>query len=119
MKFLAACLMAVAGIVLLLGDNQAGEKAKYTIKEVMKEAHKGGLMKKVADGKADDTEKKKLVELYKALAQNTPPKGDADDWKMKTTALVDAATKAASGDATAATSLTKLANCMACHKEHK
>jgi len=119
MKFLAASLMAVTAIVLLLGDNHAGEKAKYTIKEVMKDAHKGGLMKKVADGKADDTEKKKLVELYKALAQNSPPAGEADDWKMKTTALVDASTKAAGGDAAAAATLPKLANCAACHKAHK
>src|ERR1700682_2980267 len=119
MKFLAASLMAVTAIVLLLGDNLAGEKAKYTIKEVMKEAHKGGLMKKVADGKADDTEKKHLVDLYKALSQNDPPKGPADDWKKKTTALVEASTKASKGDAAAAATLPKLANCAACHKEHK
>ena len=119
MKFLAASFMAVTAIVLLLGHNQAGEKAKYTIKEVMKEAHKGGLMKKVADGKADDAEKKKLVELYKSLSQDTPPKGDAADWKTKTTTLLDAATKASTGDAAAAATLPKLANCAACHKEHK
>ena len=53
-------------------ENHAGEKAKYTTKEVMAEAHKGGLMKKVADLKASDEEKTKLVELYVALSQNDP-----------------------------------------------
>ena len=32
----------------------ADEKPKYTIKEVMKEAHKEGLLKKVAGGNASD-----------------------------------------------------------------
>ena len=111
--------MAMVALALVLESNQAGEKPKYTIKEVMKDAHKGGLMKKVADGKADDTEKKHLVDLYKALAANTPPMGSADDWKTKTKALVDASSKAATGDAAAAATLPKLANCAACHKEHK
>src|SRR5207249_4459764 len=53
MRFLAASLMVVTAMLLTLGNNQAGEKPKYSIKEVMKEAHKGGLMKKVADGKAE------------------------------------------------------------------
>lgn len=119
MKFLAACLMAVTGMVLLLGDNHAGEKPKYTIKEVMKEAHKGKLMNKVADGKATDAEKQKLVDLYKALAMATPPQGDIEGWKKTTKLLVDAATKAEMGDAAAAASLPKLASCMACHKVYK
>ena len=119
MKFLVAGLTVLMAMALTLGDNLAGEKPKYSIKEVMKEAHKGGLMKKVADGKADEAEKKHLVELYKSLAKDTPPKGSADDWKKKTTALVEASTKAAKGDSAAAASLPKLANCAACHKEHK
>ena len=119
MKLLVANLLAVMTMVLVSGNNHAGDKAKFTIKEVMKEAHKDGLLKKVASGKADDDERKHLAELYKALSQNTPPKGDADDWKMKTTVLVDASSKAAKGDEKAATALLKLANCGACHKEHK
>jgi hypothetical protein len=120
MKFLAASLTVMMALVLTLGNNKAGEKPKYTIKEVMKKAHVGDkLMAKVASGKADDSEKMLLAELYKALSQNTPPKGDADDWKKKTTALVDASSNAAKGDEKAAATLPKLANCMACHKEHK
>src|SRR5438477_7138389 len=99
MRFLAASLMVATAMLLTLGNNQAGEKPKYSIKEVMKEAHKGKLMNKVAEGKADDTEKKHLVELYKSLAQNDPPKGSMDDWKKRTKALVEASEKAAKGDA--------------------
>jgi hypothetical protein len=119
MKYLFAGVITMASLLLVLGDNTAGEKAKYTIPEVMAKAHKGGLMKKVASGKASDAEKKDLVELYTALSKNEPPKGDADDWKTKTKALVEAAKKAADGDEAAAKKLPNLANCGACHKAHK
>src|SRR5262245_883092 len=100
MKFLVAGLMVLMALVLTLGDNVAGEKPKYTIKEVMKKAHTGkpNLVSKVAGGKADEADKKQLADLYKALSQNTPPKGDDDDWKKKTKALAEASAKAAKGD---------------------
>src|SRR5262245_14736539 len=98
MKYLFGGAIAMVSVLLVMSDNQASEKAKYTIPEVMAKAHKGGLMKKVASGKASDAEKKDLVELYTALSKNEPPKGDAADWKTKTKALVEAATKAADGD---------------------
>src|SRR5262245_18844405 len=106
MKYLFAGSIALVSMFLILGSNDAGEKAKYTISEVMKEAHKGGLMKTVASGKASDAEKKKLVELYTALAKNDPPKGEKADWKTKTDAMLAAAKKAADGDEAAAKSLT-------------
>ncbi len=119
MKFAASGLIATLAVALCLGTNDAGEKAKHTIPEVMKTAHKGGLMKKVAAGEANDDEKKQLVELYTSLSQNKPPMGDEGEWKKKTTALVKAAEAAAKGDEKAAKSLPKLANCAACHKAHK
>jgi cytochrome c553 len=111
--------MAVVAVILMLGDNQAGEKAKYTIKEVMKEAHKEELVNKVAEGKASDEEKKRLAELYKALSLNTPKKGEAEAWKTRTVALLEAANKAVKGDEKAEKSLTKLAHCASCHKLFK
>ena len=64
MKFFAASLMAVAAVVLLLGNNEAGEKAKYTIKEVMKKAHTpdGGLLKKIVSGAGTKEDAEQLVE---------------------------------------------------------
>jgi surface antigen len=95
------------------------EKPKHTIKAVMKACMKDGLCGKVAGGKASDDEKKALVENFEALAANKPPKGSADSWKEKTSALVDAAKAAAAGKEGAEAKLKAAANCMACHKEHK
>jgi hypothetical protein len=122
MKYLAAGFVAALSLILMLENNQAGEKkgkAKFTIPEVMKEAHQSKLMEKVANLKATDAEKKTLVELYTALSQNPPPKGEAASWKAKTGALIAAAKKAAEGDEKAAMSLLKLASCKGCHNVHK
>jgi hypothetical protein len=116
---MAVAVVATLTVIILMGGtNVAGEK-KVEIKDVMKTAMKGGLCAKVAGGKASDAEKKQLVELFTALSKDTPPKGDADSWKTKTTALVDAAKKAAAGDADAGKALKAAANCMACHSAHK
>jgi len=120
MKYLVASILSVVTFGLLLSTNEAGEaKPKFTIKEVMQKANKGGLHKKVAGGMASDAEKQELVDLYVALNQNKPKKGEEKSWKEKTTALVDAAKAAQKGDATAGETLNKVNNCMACHKEFK
>ena len=111
-KFLVACLVVALGWVASTG---AQEAAKYSIKDVMQKAHKGGLMKKVADGKATAEEKKQLVEYYEALAANKPPKGDEASWKEKTAELLAAAKDAAAGNL----DKLKAINCGACHKAHK
>jgi hypothetical protein len=112
--------VAILGLVVCLGANQAGqnEKPKYKIGEVMQKAMKGGLCKKVAEGRATAAEKKQLTELFVALHANTPPKGNRDRWDKITKSLVDAA-KAAESDEKAGKSLAKLANCTNCHKEFK
>ncbi|MGE3805796.1 MAG: hypothetical protein AB7K24_14065 [Gemmataceae bacterium] len=89
------------------------------IKDVMKEAMKGGLCKKVATGKADKAEKEKLLKLFQAMAKQKPPKGDAESWKAKTGALVAAAQAAVKDDKDAGKKLQAAANCAACHKVHK
>jgi hypothetical protein len=114
-------MMAIAGTLALgalAADDADADKPKYSIKDVMKEAHKGdaALLKKVAAGDASAEEKKQLLELYQALAKNEPPKGDAASWKEKTDALVAATVK---GDADAPKKLKAASNCGACHKVHK
>lgn len=116
MRTLIVCLtVAALGTVAGLRYAQAEDdaKPKYTIKQVMKEAHKDGLLKKVLGGDASDAEKEKLCELYVALAANKCPKGDAADWKEKTETIVKACK---AGDNAALKTAT---NCGACHKEHK
>src|SRR5882724_3056408 len=97
MKMLLAGMVAVFSLAIFLGADQAGEKdkkaePKFKIKEVMAKAHaEGGLLEKVTDGTATAKEKKELVELYVALHDNIPPKGDQSKWAKVTQALVDAA----------------------------
>lgn len=123
MKLVAAGLMAFLGLALVMSENQAGEKAKFTISEVMLKAHKGGLLKKVVSGKADDDEKKQLAELYTALSKNTPPKGDEKEFQKIATDMAKAAKVAAGDDEEAAKkaakTLLKIVNCKVCHGKFK
>lgn len=119
MKFVAAGLMAAFALVLLMSENQAGEKAKFTISEVMLKAHKSGLWKKVAAGKGDDDDKKSLVEFYTALTKNTPPAGEEKEWKKVTGDMLKAAQGIAKGDEKAGKALQKVVNCGMCHKKFK
>lgn len=114
---LASLTMSLLGLGLF--HAREDDKPKYTIKQVMKIAHKDGLLKKVASGKASKEDKEKLLVVYTALSQNKPPQGSADDWKTKTEALVKAAKEAVENEPTAGKDLGKAANCKACHSEHK
>lgn len=123
MKGLFAGTVGVLTVAaLLIGSVADGggktEKPKYKIAEVMTKAMKGGLCKKVAEGKATAAEKETLIELFEALHQSKPPRGDQAKWQRRTKALLEAARKAKTDD-TAGAALKKLANCAACHSEHK
>jgi hypothetical protein len=113
MKHLIASVIGISAMVVLVAAN-AQDAPKYTVKQVMQKAmKKGGLVDKVKSGTATDAEKKNLVEMFTALHDTTPKKGDAEHWKKMTDALV-AAAKASDPKA-----LGLAANCQACHKEHK
>ena len=116
-KFAIACVMVAFGCFIVSLSGQ--DKPKYSIKDVMQKAHKGGLMKKVSQGKATPEEKKQLIEFYESLAANKPPKGDEAEWKVKTTAILAAARAAAEGDEATAKKLSDTVNCMECHQAHK
>jgi hypothetical protein len=97
------------------------EKAKYSIEEIMEKAHDkdDGLLKKVFSGKAAKADKEQLLDLYKELAKNTPPKGDEKSWKTKTAALVAGATAVVKEDKNGLAGLKMAANCKACHSIHR
>jgi surface antigen len=111
MKHLVAGVVMILSVAFLLNVN--AQDAKYTTKDVMQKAMKGGLMKKVASGGATEAEKKQLVDLFASLHANKPPKGSQDNWNKITEALL-AAAKSGDGKAMMAT-----ANCGSCHKEFK
>lgn len=112
-------LSVVIGIGLAVSFASAEDKPEYTIKQVMKMAHKDGLLKKVASGNGTKADAEKLLKLYQALAANKPKKGEAESWKEKNEAIVAAAKGVVEGKEGAAQALTKATNCGACHKVHK
>lgn len=115
----AALCLSLVGLSGVFSTAQDKGAPKHTTKEVMKEAMKGGLCAKVAGGKGTKEDAEKLVELFTALSQNKPAKGEADSWKEKCGALVAAAKGVASGDKGAGAKLKTAANCKACHDAHK
>jgi hypothetical protein len=117
LKFIVAPALILGLVIGLAALHAADEAPKYSIKEVMKMAHQGdsSLYKKVSSGKGSKEDKKKLVDLYTALAADTPKKGDADSWKDKTGALLDAAKAVEDDKDGAVKDLKKAADCKACH----
>lgn len=95
------------------------EAPKYTIKQVMKRAHKDGLLKRIAAGQSTKEEAKELLELYQALGQNKPPKGDPSSWHSKTREIIAAAQDVVDDKPGARLQLKKAANCAQCHNMHK
>jgi hypothetical protein len=114
----ALTVVATATVSLWHSPADDGEKPKYTIKQVMKEAHKDGLFKKVVDGKGSDDDKSKLLELYEALEKNKPPKGTMKEWETRTQLIVAAAKQVVEGTG-AESMLKKAVNCVDCHMAHK
>jgi len=118
-KWTVAC---VALAVSLVGVAAMSADDPPPIKEIMKKAHTPpgkSLLSKVTSGKASDEEKKQLVELYEALGKNKPPKGDEEEWKKRTDAMIAAAKDVAEGAKGAPAKLGKTVNCGACHKAHR
>ncbi len=116
----AAGLLGVCA--LLLGTSFCAAEPKYSIKEVMKKGHvppKSSLVSKVIKGDASAEDKKLLVDLYTALDESEPPKGDKADWKKLTKALLDAAKAIDGGDDSAREKLNEAVNCGNCHRAHK
>jgi surface antigen len=111
-----ACLTMLGFVVAGFDSPAAQDKPKFTISEVMQQAHKGGLLKSVQEGKANDKEAKLLVEYYTALTLNTPPKGDEKAWKKQTETMLEGAKLYASGKKDeGAAALKKAINCGKCH----
>lgn len=95
------------------------EKPKYTMKVIMMEGMKGGLLKKVASGEASEEETKKMTEMVKAMEKYEVTKGTEEEWKKSVEALSKALKATVAGEEGGADALKKASNCAACHKVHK
>ena len=94
------------------------------IEDAMKFAHKApkGTPKvsdKIVDGTVTDDDLKKTLELYKAMADTKPPKGDAAAFKDKVAKLIVATEGVVAKKEGAGAAYKEAANCKACHKDHK
>ncbi len=115
-------LSMVLTLGLLQSSRATADEKKLSISAVMKQAHlpkRKSLKDRVVAGKADDAEKKKLLELYEALAKCTPDKGTKESWKKRTGALVSAAKDVVAGKEGARGALGRAASCGSCHRAHK
>jgi hypothetical protein len=111
--------LLVGGTAILFAQDSDEPKAKYTIKEVMKQAHGEKLLNKVVDGKASKGEKDKLLDLYLSMLENKPRKGEEQSWIMKSGRLMWAAAAVAVGRDEAEAFLKEASDCKACHSVHK
>ena len=123
MKFntrIVTASLATAILTLgLVGTAGADSKPKYTIKQIMKDGLKGGLAKKVIEGKATSHEKIQLLDYTIALYETKPKKGDPVGWTKLTGDFVAAAAKVAIDPKAGTAALGKAVNCKACHNKHK
>ena len=100
-------------------DKPGAAKPKYTIKQVMKVAHKDGLLKKVVGGKATDKERLQLLDLYVAMYEGKPKKGKPESWTKLAGDVVAATAKVVLKHKGAEAKLKEATNCKGCHKPHK
>lgn len=126
MKYFLTAVMTMGLAAASLGAFGAADerKPKYEIDEIMQKAHKApkgklSLLQQVVKGKANEEQKKQLLEYYQELAKNKPEKGDLKSWQKRTSALVVAAKGTVDGKAGSSQKLMKAAACAACHKAHK
>lgn len=114
------CLAVLAGTMvapLAVAEEEGGPK--HSIKEVMKLAHKDGLLKKVLGGEASDDDKKMLLDLYVSMLEGKPKKGDMASWQTLAGKSALAAAKVVVGREGALKELEAATNCKACHSVHK
>lgn len=116
---IASGAILLAGMAATVTPAADRDQPKYTVKQVMKRAHKDGLLKRIAAGQGTKEEARDLLELYRSLGQNKPPKGDPASWQAKTRDIAAAAQDVVEDKPDARARLQKAVNCAQCHKMHK
>ncbi len=94
------------------------------IKQAMKFAHwapKGEkkLNEKIVDGTAQEGDIKRALELYKAMDDAKPPKGEQAAFKEKTDKLIAATEEVLAKKPDAVEHYKEAVDCKACHSEHR
>lgn len=118
-RFGSLFALLLAGLIAVQAVGAAPVEPTNSIKDVMKKAHKDGLLKKVLDGQASDEEKKQLLDLYIDMLEGVPEKGEQSAWLMAAGRSVVAAGKVVVGREGSMAELKEATNCKACHDVFK
>jgi cytochrome c556 len=94
------------------------------IKKAMVFAHKAPkgekkLNEKIVEGTADEADIKKALELYKAMADTKPPKGEPAAFKEKTNKLVAATEEVLAKKPEGVEHYKAAVDCKACHSDFR
>jgi len=100
-------------------EKEVSPRPKITVKDVMKKAHRSGLLRKVTSGKASKEEKAELFRLYVALSQNKPKKGPLVDWYKRSSLLLAATGEVIIGEKQGVRNLQAASQCKSCHAKFR
>lgn len=117
------CIISALTITMLASSFALAEEDN-AIQVAMKFAHKAPkgekkLNEKIIEGTADEADVKKSIELYKAMVDTKPSKGEAADFKARTAKLIAATEEVVARKPDAVAHYKEAVNCKACHNEHK
>jgi hypothetical protein len=120
----SASLSVITAIAALSFTALAADTEFKPIEDAMKFAHKAPkgtpkICEKIVDGSVSDADLKKTLDLYKAMADTKPPKGDAAAFKEKVAKLIGATEDVVAKKPNAGAAYKEAVNCKACHSEHK
>jgi hypothetical protein len=113
------------GLIAALSMSAAALDAKYQpIADAMKFAHKAPkgekkVSDKILDGTVSDEDLKKTLDLYKAMADTPPPKGDAAAFKEKVAKLISATEDVIAKKDGAVAEYKEAVNCKSCHMDFR
>jgi hypothetical protein len=117
--------LTLTALTLTLALSAYALDAKFQpIADAMKYAHKAPkgekrISDKIIEGTASDEEMKKTLELYKAMADIDPPKGDAADFKERVAKMVSATEDVIAKKDGAPAAYKQAVNCKDCHDQHR
>lgn len=116
--------LTVTAFVAIVASIAIAAEESNPIKEAMKFAHKAPqgekkLSEKVIDGTAPEADVKKSLDLYKAMLDTKPPKGDQAGFKVKVEKLIAATEEVVEKKPDAIAHYKDAVNCKACHSEYK
>jgi cytochrome c556 len=117
-------ILAAAAVTLTAVSFVLAAEDTNPIKEAMKFAHKAPkgekkLNEKITEGTAAEADIKKALELYKAMADTKPPKGDAAAFKVKTNKLVAATEEVLAKNPDGVEHYKTAVDCKACHSDFR